>query len=301
MEFVYYLQNLYSAIRLNTIQYTKADEGWSYPNHRHPYFEFLYCAAGEIEQWINGRKYILHPGDAAIIKMGSYHETAWVSNQTVFFDFHFDVEVEEVFNLFSIMLEPTIRSSHEQSEDNPIAHWVQRFIADYGADHNHSEQSNEPAGSFHNIRSSVRLLQMHSRILEFISILAEYILSSRLNELETTARVTPSQVRIAQEVAYMLESNASTGIKVSEVASRLNIHRSYLSFCFHNLYGISPSAYLVRARINEAKQLLQESDWSIEEISNRLCFSSAGHFSRTFKSIMDISPIQYRNHLNKQQ
>jgi AraC family transcriptional activator of pobA len=106
--------------------------------------------------------------------------------------------------------------------------------------------------------------------------------------------IPPSQIKIAHEVANWLEKNLSNTIKIEDLAKDFNLHRSYLSQCFKKTYGTSPSIYLVRIRIREARRLLLETDTPIELISYQLSFYSAGHFSRTFRSLMGLSPMQFR-------
>ncbi|WP_091585531.1 helix-turn-helix domain-containing protein [Alteribacillus bidgolensis] len=54
---------------------------------------------------------------------------------------------------------------------------------------------------------------------------------------------------------------------------------------------MSPSEYLMCIQIREARQLLMETGLSVKRISQRLVFSSAGYFSRTFRSSWRYLPI----------
>lgn len=47
-------------------------------------------------------------------------------------------------------------------------------------------------------------------------------------------------------------------------------------------------------RLNIAKQLLLESDFSITEIAYRCGFSDASYFSKVFRSSVGVSPLEYR-------
>lgn len=47
--------------------------------------------------------------------------------------------------------------------------------------------------------------------------------------------------------------------------------------------------------IQEAKKMLDETDMTITEIAFSVGFNSNTHFARVFKSIMNLSPIKYRN------
>ena len=59
-------------------------------------------------------------------------------------------------------------------------------------------------------------------------------------------------------------------------------------------YGISPINYMISCRIDEAKHLLKNGDYSLAVISHTLGFSSPSYFSQTFRKLTNMSPNEYR-------
>lgn len=295
----YNLSSLYSALRVMDIQLDLTEKGWSYPNHRHSYFEFIYCLSGEVEQWVNGEVYILKPGDAMIIKSGLYHYTC-THEATQFLVFHFDIEMKEVHSVFQLAKNPLICTDEMVDEQGSISRWVSNFIVEFKIRSQKKAPCLVQEDYLESMDSAVNILRLHSSVIELISVLAEHFLSRE--RLQVTD-IPQSQIRIAYEVSNYLENHLHNKVKIEEIAKELNIHRSYLSQCFKRTYGMSPSDYLLRIRIREARRLLLETEISIENLSQELSFSSAGHFSRTFRSIMGLSPLQFRkdkkNHYQK--
>ncbi|MFE5322170.1 helix-turn-helix domain-containing protein [Paenibacillus sp. NPDC056579] len=292
MEHRFTLPKLYSAIQVPGMEYALRPAGWSYPNHRHPYFEFIYCVQGEIEQWVDGQMVLLQPGEAVIIPSDSYHSTS-TSIDSSYFDFHFHVEADEINLVFQLSRHTLLRSS----DDFAMEDWVKQFLTRFGEPLSMmsiqpNERTHDVSGS---IRQSVILLQIHSTIVQFISMIASHILSAG-NDWLLSASVKPSQIKLAREAAYLMEQQPEKAPSISELSRQLNVHRTYLHSCFKHVYGLSPSAYWQRKRINEARQLLQKTSLSIEEIGSRLHFSSTSHFSRTFRSMSGMSPQQFRTH-----
>ncbi len=295
MERRFYRDNLYSAGRITHIHYAKVQRGWSYGDDRHNLIEFKYCALGSLRMWIDGESYELHSGDAVIVKPGSYHRTEPVEETTEFFVFHFDVESEQVHAAFQLMDTPLLRPATIDGELISIPTWVDRFVLEFGdalameinAENNSTSTNN---GDIH---QSLMMLRAQSRLLEFIGVLGQSIVSEA--ERTATIRVHPTQMNLAKEAAYHMEKNIPAELRIGELAAYLGVHRSYLSDCFKQVYGMAPRQYLNNLRIRQAKLLLQDTPYTIEEIAQRLQFSSSAHFCRFFRQIVGLTPGRYRN------
>ena len=53
--------------------------------------------------------------------------------------------------------------------------------------------------------------------------------------------------------------------------------------------------YRLRIRMENAKEMLEEGVPSVSEISEKVGFSSAAHFSDSFKKFVGISPKKFAN------
>ena len=81
---------------------------------------------------------------------------------------------------------------------------------------------------------------------------------------------------------------------VAFYADKLNITTRYLSQVTDKTVGISPKQVISNYLINEAKLLLDNSRLTIQEISDRLGFSSQTIFSKFFKGQEGDTPTEYR-------
>ncbi len=83
-------------------------------------------------------------------------------------------------------------------------------------------------------------------------------------------------------------------ITVSGLAEMLSLSRSYFSRLYHQETGQTVQDFLFQCRLTAAKQLLRESDLSIEEIALFCGFRTAPAFSKTFRAHEGLSPAHYR-------
>lgn len=63
---------------------------------------------------------------------------------------------------------------------------------------------------------------------------------------------------------------------------------------FQQATGMSPLEYVHALRLEEAKQMLEASELSIEAIANEVGYEDAGFFSRLFRRKVNLTPAQYR-------
>ena len=69
---------------------------------------------------------------------------------------------------------------------------------------------------------------------------------------------------------------------------------SYFVRRFRAFTGLPPKQYYLRLKIETAQVLLHETDVSIADISDQLCFTDPFYFSKTFKQWTGLSPSVFR-------
>lgn len=77
----------------------------------------------------------------------------------------------------------------------------------------------------------------------------------------------------------------------------INLQLSYRTFQrrFKTACNLSPLQYQQNLRIHSAKQLLQESNLTIQEVATAVGYTDASHFARLFKKHTEQTPKNYRN------
>lgn len=98
---------------------------------------------------------------------------------------------------------------------------------------------------------------------------------------------------LEQSVHYM-DSHYMEGITVTDVVEYAGVHRTHLYCEFIRAYGISPSHYLMKLRMERAAVLLTETDVSVTEAAFSLGYSNLHTFSRAFAKYYRTSPTSYR-------
>lgn len=100
---------------------------------------------------------------------------------------------------------------------------------------------------------------------------------------------------IINKIISYLYMHIEDHLTLEEIAHDLKISTGYLSSCFKKNMGISVMNYYKKIKIERSKSLLMSSNNSILEISTLLGFCDQCHFSKTFKSIVGMTPTEYKN------
>src|SRR5438046_1420367 len=84
---------------------------------------------------------------------------------------------------------------------------------------------------------------------------------------------------------------------LSEMAQVVNLSPSRLRYLFKKETGVAPGYYLRTFRLEQAKELLENTFLSVKEIIRRVGVNDQSHFVREFKKAYGLTPAQYRTSL----
>lgn len=98
------------------------------------------------------------------------------------------------------------------------------------------------------------------------------------------------------DVTNYIQHHISEQISVDNIAKYLFLSRPYLSAKFRQETGKTLTDFILKAKTDEAKRLLQYTNKSLPSISAYLGFSSQSHFTKVFKKYAGVTPNEYGKH-----
>lgn len=96
------------------------------------------------------------------------------------------------------------------------------------------------------------------------------------------------------QAKLMIADTFTEDITVNSIAAKLFVTPGYLSRMFKASTGESCNAYIVRKRIEKAKDLLEKTDIPSGKIAGMIGYRDSNYFSLAFKKNTGYSPQQYR-------
>ncbi len=98
---------------------------------------------------------------------------------------------------------------------------------------------------------------------------------------------------VASALRYIRE-HAHEGIRVADVVARASVSRSTLERGFRYFLDHSPHEEIRRVRLKRVKQLLVDTDWSLDRIAEAAGFEHPEYMMVQFKRLTDQTPSQWR-------
>lgn len=90
-----------------------------------------------------------------------------------------------------------------------------------------------------------------------------------------------------------VEEQLHQKISLEEVANYLHLNSSYFSRLYKKETGLTFIEYVIRTKMNKARELLDNTDKTVEEISYLLGYDNKRYFVQLFKKEIGLSPLEY--------
>lgn len=97
----------------------------------------------------------------------------------------------------------------------------------------------------------------------------------------------------------LVENNCKAERKIGFYADKICVSAKYLSETLKEITGKTAGDIIGEMNVSEAKRLLMDPGKSISDVSNLLNFSSLSFFSKFFKRITGLSPLEYKKSLDR--
>ncbi len=127
-----------------------------------------------------------------------------------------------------------------------------------------------------------------------------FFLSELLEQCGTQGRDSDTAAEYVHRATDYIREHYTERLSIDDVCQFLNISRSYLYKLFKRYYGVSPSSYLIRFRLEKARELLNAQQYPVNEVAERVGFSDHPYFTKRFRMVYDMTPREYVRRLHKE-
>lgn len=286
--FKHKIENLIIINKIVTVHYFEFSKNFSSPGESHDFWEMVYADKGNIICSADKNTLLLKQGELLFHKPNEFHKlSADGKNAPNVFIISFDCKSEAIryFENKKIQLDAQLKK------------YIYMIV-------NESRKTFDIPFSDPNL-TKLRLLTSptlggQQLIKNYLEILIINILRNATETKEgNTVFIKECDLdnKLIKDILSFLKNNVYGKITIDDICKKFGYGRSQIFKQFKKNINKSVMEYYTFIKIEQAKQLLREKNYSVKQISDMLCFDTPNYFSKTFKRIVGDSPTQYINKL----
>ena len=239
-------------------------------------FEITYMTKGKQVYEVEGKKYTVHAGEVFITLPDEEHSTGGEPFDKSEF-FYMIVELKNFPNRFLSPIEEEraslLKACLETFKENRViqlghdaVHYFNTILETYESD------------------SPFKMTIVRNALT---NLLIEMIKCSNKKKDVSDPILTP--------VLEYIDENIDSHIDMHFLANMAGVSKSRFQNRFKEYTGFPPREYIMRKKVDRARELLDTTNLTVTEIAHLLSFSSSQYFSTVFKKYTNVTPIAYKN------
>lgn len=139
-----------------------------------------------------------------------------------------------------------------------------------------------------NMPSSPLLIE--NRVYEVLVMLIRIIGHEKVSQ-DTKTQTQNNRIELAKR---FISDNIEQRLSVGDVASYCHISTRQLARIFLDIEGVSPAGFINSERMKKIGECVQNSDMSLQQISELFSFNNEYYFNTAFKKYFGMPPFSYR-------
>ena len=283
-----------------TYRYNSASDALS-PLHRHRVMQINYISRGKLIHQVNNARYELVRGDIFVIPPFVPHQMISIPGV--------EYEYTELEFLPEYVLGSSIENFPSEGDDRSIFDfsYIEPFLVTEcnvrprmnlsGTTQLRVEELLDEIYEEFHTREDSWLLAMKADLLKLLVIVGRAF-HAEIKDSPEMQLFNRHCDAITHAIRY-IDENFDRPITLEEVSRYALLSQSYFSYMFKTLTGKTYLEYVHELRIKKAMDLLAHSQNKIADICFLSGFNSINHFDRIFKSMVGLSPSQYRSAARK--
>lgn len=107
--------------------------------------------------------------------------------------------------------------------------------------------------------------------------------------------------KIVHDIKKIIETEYAAIENVSEITEKLYLSKNHANYIFKNYTGKNIFDYLIRTRMEKAKEFLKDERYRIYEVAQMVGYKNNAYFTVVFKAYVGMTPNEYRKKYDKEE
>lgn len=258
--------------KIYTFLYQNKSKNFYFSGEKHSFYELTFIDNGVMSCIIDDEEVILRQGELLLLLPDQPHQMKALNDKGLsFLTVTFDMNMKD-----SSVFDKKILNN-----DSNILSIIKNLIFEL------------------KMKSKKRSDMILSLTTQLIVALYRSIVEINLLSASNPTLKTGIKSDVVDKCVAIISSSICEKISIKDLASKLNISTSYLSKIFHDNLNCSITEYVIKYRIELAKNMITAGQNSYYEIANKLGYCSAAFFTEQFKIYTGMTPKEFDKSLEK--
>lgn len=248
--------------------------------HDHDFTELAYILSGKGKYLVEGIEYDVEAGDLLICNPGVRHTHIITTPR--------ETTIKFICGFTNFHFKNMAPNSIELPDGGCILHTSAELKQELSM-HCYAmvaEKENKQAG---------RYIMFKTHLMQMLLLIMREIAEVEKSEQKDCNFESYNKSYAVNRIINYLNDNYEHKISLEQIAHNMYLSPVYISKIFKEETGESPINYLIKIRLEKAKDILLNTDnASIKHIANRVGYDDVYHFSKLFKKYYGISPLYYK-------
>lgn len=107
------------------------------------------------------------------------------------------------------------------------------------------------------------------------------------------------EIDVVEEAKKYINKNMDQDLSVSEIADYVGMNAEYFTKLFKKSYGCGLKKYIELTKMDAAKMLLSTTNLPVTLVASHVGYTNYSNFTRAFKQIVGLTPLEYRKNKNQ--
>ncbi len=108
-------------------------------------------------------------------------------------------------------------------------------------------------------------------------------------------QISDQEKKVIRDIKFYLKRNYAQNVSLKTLSEEFHLNAVYISQMFKKETGESLTEYVLKIRMIKAAGLLRDTDLQIQEIADKVGYSTPKQFSAAFRRYHGVIPSEYRN------
>ena len=231
--------------------------------HWHEEFQFVWIFSGELIYQIEEKTLLLNESEGLFINSKILH-SATPQTTAEYMCINFSPQFINA-EVYASAIQPIVEQTDFCYEKLYLSSLQKQFLKELAND-----------------TPEFSLLKLYAFLLEILS------------QLHPSTQQQIATSKVIYQLLEYVHQHAFEPLTVAQIAASCGINKNKCTALFKQYTALSPINYLIAYRLEQAREQLEHTDWSISEIAEFVGFHQLSYFITKFKARFHQTPLQYR-------